>query len=115
MDRQVWPDPLEFHPERFLTTHKDCDVGGQNFKLLPFGTGRRICLGISFALQAMQFTLANLLHGFEMSTPTGDKVDMTEGFGLTNFKAFPLDFILVSVFLTGFIKKSTNSYLIFSS
>uniref|UniRef100_A0A7C9DUM1 Cytochrome P450 CYP82D47-like n=1 Tax=Opuntia streptacantha TaxID=393608 RepID=A0A7C9DUM1_OPUST len=94
-DPRVWPDPLEFRPERFLTTHKDYDVRGQNFELLPFGTGRRICPGISFALQGMQFTLANLLHGFEMSTPSGEKVDMTEGFGLTNLKASPLEIILV--------------------
>ena len=94
-DPQVWPEPLEFRPERFLTTHKDYDVRGQNFALMPFGAGRRICPGVAFALQAMQFTLANLLHGFEISTPSGEKVDMTEGFGLTHLKASPLEVILI--------------------
>uniref|UniRef100_A0A2N9IFN5 Cytochrome P450 n=1 Tax=Fagus sylvatica TaxID=28930 RepID=A0A2N9IFN5_FAGSY len=47
-DPRVWSDPLDFKPERFLTTHKDVDVKGQNFELIPFASGRRACPGISF-------------------------------------------------------------------
>uniref|UniRef100_A0A7N2MP82 Cytochrome P450 n=1 Tax=Quercus lobata TaxID=97700 RepID=A0A7N2MP82_QUELO len=65
-DPNVWVDPSEFQPERFLTTHKDVDVRGQNFELIPFGSRRRMCPGISFALQVMQLTLATLLHAFEI-------------------------------------------------
>ncbi|XP_022132489.1 cytochrome P450 CYP82D47-like [Momordica charantia] len=36
-DERVWGEPLEFKPERFLTTHKDFDVKGQQFELIPFG------------------------------------------------------------------------------
>lgn len=93
-DPELWTDPLKFHPERFLTTCKDYDVRGQNFEFMPFGSGRRICSGISFALQFMHFTLANLLHGFEISTPSDETVDMTESFGITNLKATPLEVIL---------------------
>lgn len=46
----TWTDPHKFQPERFLTGHKDIDVGGQNFELIPFGSGRRSCPGISLAL-----------------------------------------------------------------
>ena len=92
-DPEVWEDPLEFHPERFLTTYKQYDVRGQQFEYMPFGSGRRICPGISFALLAMQFTLASLLHGFDISIPCDGTVDMTEGFGLTNLKATPLEVI----------------------
>ncbi|KAJ8436408.1 hypothetical protein Cgig2_013449 [Carnegiea gigantea] len=88
-------DPLDFRHERFLTTHKDFDVRGQNLELTPFQTGRRVCFEISFALQAMQFTRARLLHGFEISTPSGEKVDMTEGLGVTNLKASPLEVVLI--------------------
>ncbi|KAL9247545.1 hypothetical protein vseg_020967 [Gypsophila vaccaria] len=93
-DPETWKDPCEFHPERFLTTHKDYDVRGQNFDYMTFGCGRRICPGISFALSFMQFMLASLLQGYEISTPKNDAVDMTEGAGLTNLKATPLDVIL---------------------
>ncbi|KAK9757292.1 hypothetical protein RND81_01G153900 [Saponaria officinalis] len=93
-DPETWQDPCEFRPERFLTTHKDYDVRGQNYDFMTFGSGRRICPGISFALQFMQFTLASLLQGFEISTPMDEMVDLTEGAGLTNLKATPLDVIL---------------------
>ncbi|KAJ7966681.1 Cytochrome P450 [Quillaja saponaria] len=93
-DPRVWPDPLEFRPERFLTTHKGLDVKGHDFELIPFGSGRRMCPGISFALQVIQLTLANLLHGFDISTPSNELVDMTEDSGLTNIKATPLEVIL---------------------
>ncbi|KAI6688938.1 hypothetical protein NL676_025766 [Syzygium grande] len=32
-DPRAWLDPLKFWPERFLTTHKDLDVRGQDFAL----------------------------------------------------------------------------------
>ena len=93
-DPILYSDPLEFRPERFLTTHKDVDVKGQHFELIPFGAGRRMCPGISFGLQLMQITLATLLHGFDIVTPDGGLVDMVEHCGLTNVKASPLQVIL---------------------
>lgn len=93
-DPELWPDPLDFRPERFLTTHMDYDVRGQNFDLIPFGSGRRICPGISFALQMTQFTLASLIHGFDISTLSDEAVDMTESLGITNLKATPLEVCL---------------------
>ncbi|XP_058080741.1 cytochrome P450 CYP82D47-like [Magnolia sinica] len=82
-DPRVWSDPLEFQPERFLTSHADIDVRGQHFKYIPFGSGRRACPGISFALQVLHLTLARLIHGFDLATPMDQPVDMTESIGLT--------------------------------
>ncbi|XP_050267317.1 cytochrome P450 CYP82D47-like [Quercus robur] len=90
-DPDVWSNPNEFQPERFLTTHKDVDVRGQHFEYLPFGSGRRVCPGISFALQVIQLTLATLLHAFEISTPLNEPVDMSEEAGQTNLKVTPLE------------------------
>ena len=93
-DPRIWPDPLEFKPERFLTTHKDIDVKGQDYELLPFGAGRRMCPGYTFGLQMLHLPLASLLQGFELSTPGNVPVDMTEDAGLTNMKATPLEVLL---------------------
>ncbi|XP_057975285.1 cytochrome P450 82C3-like [Malania oleifera] len=93
-DPQVWPVPYEFRPERFLTTHQDVDVKGQNFELIPFSNGRRMCPRVSFALQVMHFTLANLLHGFEIATLDDEPIHMGERFGLTVTKATPLEVLL---------------------
>ncbi|KAJ1390454.1 Cytochrome P450 [Sesbania bispinosa] len=93
-DPSVWSDPLEFKPERFLTTHKDVDVKGSHFELSPFGYGRRICPGISFALPMVHLTLASFLHSFKILNPSTELVDMTETFGLTNTKASPLEILV---------------------
>ncbi|EXC07353.1 Cytochrome P450 82A3 [Morus notabilis] len=95
-DPNLWPDPLDFKPERFLTTNKDVDVRGQHFELIPFGTGRRACPGISFALQMVQFTVASFLQAFEIATPLDASVDMTESFGLTNIRATPLELLITA-------------------
>ncbi|KAJ4827288.1 hypothetical protein Tsubulata_022687 [Turnera subulata] len=93
-DPRVWPDPGEFKPERFLSTHKDVDVRGQNFELIPFGSGRRICQGISLSLQVLNIALATFLQGFEIENPSGGAVDMSGSAGLSNLKATPLEALL---------------------
>ncbi|XP_004291926.1 PREDICTED: cytochrome P450 CYP82D47-like [Fragaria vesca subsp. vesca] len=93
-DPNVWQDPCIFRPERFLSCLGDFDVRGQNFELMPFGSGRRICPGISLALQVIELTLAHLLHGYEITAPLDEPVDMSETVGLTNMKATPLQVLL---------------------
>ncbi|KAL2242984.1 UNVERIFIED_CONTAM: cytochrome [Sesamum indicum] len=93
-DPRVWTDPLEFRPERFLAEHKEVDVRGKQFELLPFGGGRRICPGISFSLGLMELALANFLHGFDIEKLSDGMVDMTSSFGATNMKATPLEVLL---------------------
>lgn len=91
---QDWPNPGDFLPERFLTTHKDVDLRGKHFQLIPFGSGRRGCPGISFGLHVVQFTLASLVHAFDIAMLANEPVDMAESFGLTNVKAMPLEVVL---------------------
>ncbi|XVF00624.1 hypothetical protein REPUB_Repub04eG0016800 [Reevesia pubescens] len=89
-DPNVWEKPSEFMPERFLNEHPDFDIRGQNFEFLPFGSGRRMCPGVTFAIQILHLGLARLLHGFDLGT-VGDKpVDMREAPALTLPKATPL-------------------------
>ncbi|XP_019174421.1 PREDICTED: cytochrome P450 82A3-like [Ipomoea nil] len=94
-DSQVWSSPHEFKPERFINSHKDLDVLGQDFELIPFGAGRRICPGITFGLQMVHLVLANLLHSFELSNVSNEGIDMTETAGLTNLKTTPLEILIV--------------------
>ncbi|XP_038718529.1 cytochrome P450 CYP82D47-like [Tripterygium wilfordii] len=101
-DPQVWENPSEFKPERFLRTHKEVDVRGCHFELLPFGSGRRMCPGISFALQVMELALANMLHGFDFATLNGEPVDMTEDNGFVTLRATPLE-ALISPRLPGHV------------
>nr|ADC34701.1 flavonoid 3' hydroxylase [Actinidia chinensis] len=90
-DPELWDEPNEFCPERFIG--KSIDVKGQDFELLPFGSGRRMCPGYSLGLKVIQASLANLLHGFTWNLPANMKVDdlnMDEIFGLSTPRKVPL-------------------------
>ncbi|KAK0580884.1 hypothetical protein LWI29_007456 [Acer saccharum] len=93
-DPNVWVNPSEFIPERFINDHANLDVTGLHFECLPFGSGRRKCPGISLALQVLHLTLARLLHTFELRTVSEAAVDMSEGPGLTVPKTTPLEVVL---------------------
>ncbi|XP_047176209.1 cytochrome P450 82A4-like [Vigna umbellata] len=93
-DSNVWEDPLAFKPERFLTTHKDFDIRGHHFELLPFGCGRRMCPGISFSLQMVHFILATFLHSFKILNSSAYPVDMTKTSQSANTRAISLDVLI---------------------
>ena len=89
-DPAVWgDDALAFKPERFMAggRNRDIDVKGQNFELIPFGSGRRGCPGMALALEVVGLTLAQLFHCFDWRLECRDGVqqelNMTEAFGLT--------------------------------
>lgn len=93
-DPNIWSDPDEFKPERFLTSQKNIDVKGKHFELLPFGSGRRMCPGIFFAQQALHLTLATLIQQFVLEKPSNEPIDTSERSGLTTSKATPLEVLL---------------------
>ncbi|KAK8645324.1 hypothetical protein V6N13_119162 [Hibiscus sabdariffa] len=59
------------------------DVKGQDFNLLPFGTGRRSCVGWPLAHRMVHYYLAALLHAFEWESPPEILNDVGERVGLT--------------------------------
>ena len=93
-DERLWSDASEFKPERFMKRHKEVDVKGQHFELLPFGAGRRACPGIQFGIQMTHLALAGLVQAFDLTTPSNAAVDMSATFGLTQTKTTPLQVIL---------------------
>jgi len=87
-DPKVWEKPLEFRPERFMGEEKQFDVRGQNFQLMPFGTGRRACPGASLALQVVPSNLAAMVQCFEWKVE--GSVSMEEKPSMTLPRAHPL-------------------------
>ncbi|KAJ0967572.1 hypothetical protein J5N97_024489 [Dioscorea zingiberensis] len=91
-DSQVWENAEEFMPERF--ENSEMDVRGSDFRVLPFGSGRRACPGMNFSLTMIPLVLANLLHSFDWELPEGvspSMLDMQEKYdGLAITKVHPL-------------------------
>ncbi|PIA38454.1 hypothetical protein AQUCO_02800280v1 [Aquilegia coerulea] len=85
---KLWDRAEEFIPERF--SENPIDFLGKDFKYIPFGTGRRSCPELVFAVVAVEFAIANLLYWFDWEIPPGEEIDMTETLGLTVSKEIPL-------------------------
>ncbi|XP_027343505.1 cytochrome P450 71D9-like [Abrus precatorius] len=83
-DPNNWIDPERFYPERFMES--SIDYRGNNFELLPFGSGRRMCPGLTFGVLNVEYALALLTYHFDWKLPSGMKnedLNLSEHFGIT--------------------------------
>ncbi|KAJ8423689.1 hypothetical protein Cgig2_012244 [Carnegiea gigantea] len=90
-DPNFWSDPEIFIPERFLGS--SIDFRGQDFELIPFGAGKRICPGLLLGMANVELALANLLYTFDWKLPVGmteDDIDFDVLPGITMHKKNPL-------------------------
>lgn len=97
-DPNLWDNPNEFLPERFLGS--DIDFKGRNFELTPFGSGRRICPGLPLAIRVLFLMLGLFINCFDWKLEGGIKpedMNMDDKFGLTLEKAQPLLAIPIKV------------------
>uniref|UniRef100_A0A5B7BX08 flavonoid 3',5'-hydroxylase n=1 Tax=Davidia involucrata TaxID=16924 RepID=A0A5B7BX08_DAVIN len=92
-DPEVWDNPLDFIPERFLSgRNAKIDPRGNDFELIPFGAGRRICAGTRMGIVLVEYILGTLVHSFDWRLPDygADELNMDEAFGLALQKAVSL-------------------------
>jgi cytochrome P450 len=75
-DPDVYSDPYAFRPERFL------DEGPGTYTWIPFGGGRRRCLGASFATLEMKIVLRAMLRAREVRR-VDDRVELSRRRGIT--------------------------------
>eukprot|EP00252_Welwitschia_mirabilis_P000276 TRINITY_DN102_c0_g1_i4.p1 TRINITY_DN102_c0_g1~~TRINITY_DN102_c0_g1_i4.p1 ORF type:complete len:517 (-),score=29.70 TRINITY_DN102_c0_g1_i4:189-1739(-) len=93
-DPSVWEDAEKFEPAGF--EGKDLDFKGLHFELLPFGSGRRTCVGMGLGTRMTFHLLASLIQCFDWRLPhgmSGDDIDMSTKFGLTLHRVVPLELI----------------------
>ncbi|KAK6148279.1 hypothetical protein DH2020_019191 [Rehmannia glutinosa] len=106
-DPSLWENPEDFIPERFLGS--SIDFRGLHFELVPFGSGRRGCPGIAFAMAVDELALAKLVHTFNFALPNGGReedLNMSETTGITVHKKFPLLVAVTSHISTTYIDSS---------
>lgn len=92
-DPEIWKNPQEFRPERFLDETEglvDMLVTGTDLRLAPFGSGRRSCPGKGLGLTTVSFWVALLLQEFKLGRCDGYEVDMSEVLKLSCEMATPL-------------------------
>lgn len=75
-DPEVFDEPNAFRPERFLLTEHGTKQGvdASDWRTsIPFGSGKRLCPGMHFALTNLTFTIATLVWAFDFA-PAMDPV-----------------------------------------
>ncbi|XP_067424335.1 cytochrome P450 2U1 [Emydura macquarii macquarii] len=89
-DPSIWERPDDFQPTRFL------DENGQLIKretFIPFGMGKRVCMGEQLAKMELFLIFVNLMQNFTFMYPENATKPAMEGrFGLT-LAPFPFNII----------------------
>ncbi|XP_022902514.1 cytochrome P450 18a1 [Onthophagus taurus] len=76
-DPNLWDRPEEFNPMRFITA--EGKVTKPEY-FMPFGVGRRTCLGEVLARMELFLFFSSLLHCFDLEVPSGEDLPSLEGF-----------------------------------
>ncbi|KAL2644318.1 hypothetical protein R1flu_011905 [Riccia fluitans] len=90
-DPRYWENPLVFNPDRFLNSN--ISLIGNDYQLMPFGSGRRKCVGIALGTVMVFRSLATLMHSYEWSLPDGitpETMDTSAKYFLVLRNATPL-------------------------
>ena len=90
-DPDCWTDPESFIPERFIKS--SINMMGQDFEYFPFGSGRRMCPGMTFGIANVDLALVTLLYHFNWELPNGarsEDLDMKDVFGASLKRKNPL-------------------------
>jgi len=101
MDPNLWEDPKRFDPDRFAPGGREHELAANYldtdrvrtkflkskddnlFKYLPFGFGKRQCVGFGLGRIIMFLKAATHLHCFNWESANGQKADLSEAFGVT--------------------------------
>jgi len=92
MDPEAWKNPEQWRPERWLEEEAHL-AGGfldgelkpnkESYKFIPFGTGKRMCVGWGIGRAVMFLKVITHYHCFEITNPGSKPFNMDESFGVT--------------------------------
>jgi len=72
-NREYWPNPEGFQPDRFLPGAAN---GRHRLAYLPFGAGRRICVGSGFAKLEATLLLASIVQRYRLDLLPGYRPEL---------------------------------------
>ncbi|XP_071784167.1 cytochrome P450 2U1-like [Asterias amurensis] len=76
-DPATWTEPEKYNPSRFLSVDRKSVI--HHNSLIPFGTGRRSCLGENLAKMEMFLFSVNILQQFTVTFPEGKPTPSQDG------------------------------------
>ena len=68
---EVFPEPYQFLPERWLSIHPSA------YEFMPFSAGPRYCIGTSLAMMQLKIALTMLFKRYRFTLKPGTRVDCT--------------------------------------
>merc|ERR1712223_458768 len=77
MDPEVWDQPEELRPERFLNEDQTAVRKPDHF--MPFGVGQRMCLGDQLAEKEFFLFFSSLLYCYDLKNPEGCELPSLNG------------------------------------
>lgn len=98
-DPEMWKDPTEFRPERFLEGGDGFDVdvtGTKGVRMVPFGAGRRICPAWTLGTLHINLLLARMVQAFKWLPVPNSPPDPTETFAFTVVMKNPLKAVILT-------------------
>ncbi|KAG5896789.1 hypothetical protein JTB14_008365 [Gonioctena quinquepunctata] len=93
MEKSYWEDPLDFRPERFLDEAGDLLPCEGHY--IPFGGGKRRCLGESLGKANVFLFFTSVLHNFHLERFDNQKLSL-EGFDGVTMAPKPFKVKLIS-------------------
>eukprot|EP00475_Leptophrys_vorax_P012533 TRINITY_DN1896_c0_g1_i1.p1 TRINITY_DN1896_c0_g1~~TRINITY_DN1896_c0_g1_i1.p1 ORF type:complete len:500 (+),score=119.43 TRINITY_DN1896_c0_g1_i1:53-1552(+) len=89
-DLKLWTDPTSFRPERFLEEEKnrldlkatEARNSTDEYRLIPFGVGKRACVGFPLAKLELSLIAMHLCQNFNFSFAEGHQPDLRGFLGL---------------------------------
>uniref|UniRef100_A0A914UK66 Uncharacterized protein n=1 Tax=Plectus sambesii TaxID=2011161 RepID=A0A914UK66_9BILA len=73
-DPKLFPQPERFNPDRFLDETKQKFINSE--AVIPYGIGKRVCLGESLARTEIFLFFAALLQRFSFAAPKGQPISL---------------------------------------
>lgn len=73
MDKNVWENPEEWMPERFVSAGRDDNGCMELHKTMSFGLGKRVCAGAQQAMTISCMAIGRLVQEFQWRLGEGEE------------------------------------------
>jgi cytochrome P450 len=93
-DKHVWANPEEWNPERVLGDER-VDMGFKDYRILSFGAGKRMCPGVSQAMNIVSMCIAIMVQHFKWELPPGSMNHAVNTTLITNQMQHPLKAVAI--------------------